>query len=345
MKRANGNGSVIKLKGKRRRPYCARVTRWIDTGTERKQLREIIGYYKTRPEAENALYQYSQGYLDPSTKKCPTFGECWEKTMAVAVRVVSANTALNYNQAHKRLESLDPIRIDRITPVMLQDLVDEMAERVKAGTITNTISPARKVFQWAIRMQYISTDPTAALDFSLATRQKDRERRIFLPSEINALQALNEPMAEQILIMIYTGMRRAEALNLRLTDIDMHERIIRIRKSKTAAGVRIIPIASQIYDIVQDLYLRSRSGYLFEEDGAPYAYNTFYDRFVAYCREHGMDHIPHECRHTFATLLYNAKVDDVATKAIIGHTDIGLTHDVYTHESIESLREAIAKLN
>ena len=58
MKNANGTGSIIKLSGKRRRPYILKVT----TGytIDGKQLRKIIGYYETRKEALNGLLEYNQ---------------------------------------------------------------------------------------------------------------------------------------------------------------------------------------------------------------------------------------------------------------------------------------------
>lgn len=53
MKRANGDGAIIKLGGKRRNPYAVRVTLgWNDEG---KQLLKYIGYYKTKTEAKKAL--------------------------------------------------------------------------------------------------------------------------------------------------------------------------------------------------------------------------------------------------------------------------------------------------
>ncbi len=345
MKRANGNGSVVKLKGKRRRPFCARITVWTDTGSERRQERKAIGYFKTRPEAEAALYKYCQGFVEVPDRAIPTFAECFTKAMETVARTAKKNTISSYQYAFKKLEDLHRVRIDRITPLMLQEQIDQIAVDYRMSAIKAVINAANHAFDYAMRMRYISEKPTASLDFSAVSNEKRRERRIFSPSEIETLRRSNEAMAKMVLIMIYTGMRRGEAIDLKLSDIDMTERLIRIRQSKTAAGVRIIPIAGQIYDAVQDLYLRSRSGYLFEHNGRKYSITRFAESFTALMDKLGMDHIPHETRHTFATLLYNAHVDDVATKAIIGHTDIKLTHDVYTHESIDNLRDAISRLN
>lgn len=345
MRRANGNGSVIKLKGKRRRPYCARITEWHDTGTDRVQKRRVIGCYRTRPEAEAALYRYCQGFVEVPENAIPTFGECFSKAMEQSERNSTAATVVAYRRAAQRIADLFPIRIDRVTPLLLQETIDRIAPSYSLNSIKNTLVAAGRAFEYARKMRYITADPSEVVDLGAAQRENGRVRRIFSPAEIEALRASNEPMARQVLVMIYTGMRKGEAMALRLADVDLSERLISIRKSKTAAGVRVIPIAEPIADIVSDLYRQSRSGFLFERNGRPYSDTVFRVHFAELMERLGMDHIPHETRHTFATLLYNAKVDDVATKAIIGHTDIATTHDIYTHESIDNLRAAIAMLS
>ena len=56
MKLPNGYGAVVKLSGKRRKPYAARVTlKWTEDG---KQIRKYLGFFRTRQEALKALANY-----------------------------------------------------------------------------------------------------------------------------------------------------------------------------------------------------------------------------------------------------------------------------------------------
>ena len=66
--------------------------------------------------------------------------------------------------------------------------------------------------------------------------------------------------------------------------------------------------------------------------------------------EIGMDHLGHDPRHTFATLMDKANVPDNILKSIMGHaqTDekgrLDVTNAVYIHKTIEDLREAVEKI-
>ena len=76
MKRANGTGTVYKMKHKAlRKPYRAVVTLGYDS--EGKPLRKSIGTFTTQKEAYNALSAYDANAPQYETKD-KTFGQCWE---------------------------------------------------------------------------------------------------------------------------------------------------------------------------------------------------------------------------------------------------------------------------
>ena len=56
---------------------------------------------------------------------------------------------------------------------------------------------------------------------------------------------------------------------------------------------------------------------------------------------HGEKHMPHDTRHTCATLLDGAEVNDNARKMILGHARGDVTNGVYTHKTLRQLRKAI----
>lgn len=54
-----------------------------------------------------------------------------------------------------------------------------------------------------------------------------------------------------------------------------------------------------------------------------------------------LDHRPHDTRHTFVTKAKKAHMDEYLLKIIIGHSIQDITESVYTHRTLEDLREAI----
>ena len=54
-----------------------------------------------------------------------------------------------------------------------------------------------------------------------------------------------------------------------------------------------------------------------------------------------MYHTPHETRHTTASLLDSAGINDTTIKMILGHARKGVTKAVYTHKTLSELRKAV----
>ena len=52
-------------------------------------------------------------------------------------------------------------------------------------------------------------------------------------------------------------------------------------------------------------------------------------------------HTPHECRHTYATMLDNAGANETAVKRILGHASQGVTKGVYMHKSLHELKKLL----
>ena len=80
MKRANGDGSVFKLTGKRRKPWAARITigwRLDPASGKLTQEYQLIGTFATRIEAETALNDFLQNPYDINAHKL-TFSEVYD---------------------------------------------------------------------------------------------------------------------------------------------------------------------------------------------------------------------------------------------------------------------------
>jgi len=77
-------------------------------------------------------------------------------------------------------------------------------------------------------------------------------------------------------------------------------------------------------------------------DNKQMSYFTYYDcKFKLIMEQLQLEHKPHDCRHTFATLMDNAGANKLSIKRIMGHASSDITDKVYTHKDIEELKKAI----
>ena len=110
---------------------------------------------------------------------------------------------------------------------------------------------------------------------------------------------------------------------------------------KTKAGKnRIIPISNKIMPFIRRRCSQNKQ-YLVEENEKPLTYAVYSKRWAKLMEELNMQHLPHDGRHTFATMADELEVDKLAVKKIMGHAASDITDKVYTHKNISALVKAV----
>ncbi len=341
MKNPNGYGTIIKLGGKRRKPFAVMVT----TGytNEGKQVRKYVGYYETRKEAMHVLNMYNNNPYDIDNQKI-TFLEVMDKYLDVKRDKVSEKRIKDINYQNKHLQPIYNFKFIDLKVQNLQLLFDELSKKLSTGSLKLIKSNISAIYDYAIKIELV--DKNLGNYIELPKHKKVIERKIFTLDEIELLkfESSTNQIAKILYVLIYTGFRINEILSMKLENIDLEKRIL-IGGSKTEAGKdRIVPIHPRIFEIVQEQVLGNRI-YLFETSkNKKYLYTSFYELFKVYMKEKCMDHTIHDTRHTFATLLSEASSNKAAITKIIGHTNIGMTEH-YVHTDMEKLRDEIEKIN
>ena len=155
--------------------------------------------------------------------------------------------------------------------------------------------------------------------------------------------------------MLYTGIRRGEALALTYEDIDWENELININKSlyhkhnlpeikspKTESGVRSIPLLKPLKDVLDP----NKTGIIFANDSGDYLKASQVEtKLKWYRRETGILCSPHQLRHEYATLLHEADIVDKDAQELLGHSQISTTKDIYMHITPRRLKQTAAKLN
>jgi integrase len=96
--------------------------------------------------------------------------------------------------------------------------------------------------------------------------------------------------------------------------------------------------------IVRKRYQASSGEYLFEKDGHAFSDYQLRKTWTSVMKQLQMEHIPHECRHTFRSRMDSAGANKVCIDKIMGHKSEGVGERVYTHKTIQELKKAIRML-
>ncbi|MCF2626939.1 site-specific integrase [Fusobacterium mortiferum] len=338
MKKANGNGSVSKLSGIRRKPYIARVTLGWDESTGR-QIRKTIGTYVTQKEAQKALIDYLDNPYDLDLSNI-LFKDVYEKWSKLKYPKVSHSAILGYQSAYNNVEKLHNMKIKDIKARHLQEAIDSCSKG--QATKKKIKFLFGQMFAYAMQNDIITKDYSEFVDIGKASEESKREP--FSNKEIELLWKHIDDIEfiDTILIMIYSGFRIGELLELETKNIDLVNMTMTGGLKTEAGKNRLVPIHPKIFPLIEKRYNKDNQYLIINFKGKKMKYDNYYkEKFIPIMEQLNMEHRPHDCRHTFATLLSNANANATAIKKMIGHESYATTEKIYTHKDIEELRKNV----
>ena len=346
-----GLGSVHMIgDGKnRRKPWRARVPVGVDFNEKAGKATQkyiTIGYYETEIEAIEALMDYRK---DPYTLEAATctFEDVFQMWKTKKYPDVSLSGQRGYDAAYKNSAPLHRLKMREIRASHMEDIMQKTEfghqSQVKMKSLW------LQVFKYAMEHDIIQKNYA---DFVKVRDEATGTNKTAIPPEDRekiwkAIDA-GDPIAEIAMIYLYTGMRASELLEIRKENVDLSARIM-VGGLKTEAGKdRRIPLHKSILPFV-DRLMQTEGEYLIMryDNGKPQKMS--YQRFSRYhwkplMEKLGLDqYTPHYGRHTCATMLRQAGVEEDLRKLILGHANGDIT-DRYTHHPDYMLIEAIDKL-
>jgi site-specific recombinase XerD len=149
-------------------------------------------------------------------------------------------------------------------------------------------------------------------------------------------------------MFLFAGLRKAELLNLKFTDVDLENMSIFVRQGKGSKD-RIVPIPQKLAEILR-VYLQERSRLkktcpeFFTSLNRNCGFtNTGMKRLVEkIVKASKIQFSVHKLRHTFATLMLEGGCDIYSLSRMLGHSDIKTT-TIYLSATAEHLRQQIIK--
>jgi integrase len=354
MRNPNGYGSVYKLKGRRRRPWIARVTTGWTTAIAMKgkykgqevarQTYQTIGYFKTKQEAMDALALHRVNPIPP--KADITLEELYKEWSESKYKHISKSTKNNYKAAWKYIKRFEKAKFKDIRTAQWQSVIDKCDDdKLSQSTLKKIKTVAVMLSDHALQNDIINKNYAEFIEIPKSEKaKKDR----FTDIEVKKIEdaADTAPWADTVLILIYTGMRISEMLQLTRFNVNLELQLITGGVKTDAGKDRIIPIHPKIQKYIKAWYDNGGDALITHKEGK--AIRTKYYREKYYypvLKEIGVRKLtPHKCRHTFGSLMAEAGVDTIYIQQIIGHTDYAFTANEYTHPEIEKLRQAIGKI-
>ena len=340
MRLPNSYGSVVKLSGKRRKPYAVRLTLgWTDDG---KQIQKYISYHAKRTEAIAALAAYRENPYDISSHDV-TFSELYERW---GENKYGGDIPNCYRAAYKRVPHLHGMAFVDIRKRHIQGEVD--ACDLGYSSKKNIKTLCNKLCNFAIDLELVTANVATTVE--LPPSEESTMHHPFGTQELDDLwKHTDDAGARFALIFCYTGLRPTELLKIKTETVHLDDRSM-MGGMKTAAGKnRAVPIAEKIYPFIAAMYDEAQEYLVMDAwDNKPM---RTYDRLRSHVWEKSealralpAPHLPHDGRHTCASLLDDAKVNLKTIQLILGHRSANVTHRVYTHKTIEQLVEAINKI-
>lgn len=328
MKLPNNYGSISKLSGKRRRPYIVRKSK--ENGGF-----IIVGYAENREEGLAMLAAYNANPWDVDKVKI-TLRELFELWKEKKSPKLGTSNRSSLYSAFRHCSSLENLPYRQIKAYQMQETIDNCGKGYSTqGAIKNLWG---HLDRFALEFD-ISSSRYA--DLLTSDPIPPTSRKPFSKEEILQLwENQSEPWVDTILIFIYSGWRISELLALRPEDIDLKAGTM-TGGTKTKAGKdRVVPIHSKIIGFIE-ARLADNSPRLISQNGKPISATTYRALWSDLMGKLEMQHTPHECRHTFETLLDNAGGNRRCIDLLMGHTSKDTGNRVYNHKTVDELKETV----
>lgn len=250
----------------------------------------------------------------------------------------------------------------------------------KRNTISIYHSVLRPTFEMAVDDDMIRKNPFKFKVADIIPDDAVKRTALTKQQQENYLRFIQENgqdnYYDDIIILMGTGLRVSELYGLTKKDVDFKKRLIFIdhqlcrtaekpyfvKSPKTSSGVRCIPMSDVVYMALKrvvanrqpptvELLVDGYSGFLFLDKAGMPKVAMHLENYMRGMQKK-MERIygksfprvtPHVLRHTFCTNMQRAGIDVKSLQYLMGHSNVSVTLDVYTHVDFHAVQEAFGK--
>ncbi len=278
----------------------------------------------------------------------------WLKTYKTNLREHTKMSYLNSYNGHIA-PILESMQLKLVRAVDIQKVMNGVSDKSEdlQRKVLNTM---KQIFETAIQNRLIAINPCNGI--KITPHDTDERIKFLTPAQQKKLlESVTEPRARVFSALgLYCGLRREESLGLMWTDIKGSKltvnRAVTFLKNqqdpdhslKSKAAHRTIPIPKPLMEILKEtpregLYIINAAH---GREMTLMAYRRMWEYVTSAVK---FDVHSHMLRHTYATSLYRADIDLKTAQYLLGHSDIKMTAEIYTHIQNDKMQSAAGKLN
>jgi integrase len=322
------------------------------------------------PALDELRRQVGQGVVPDRSRTVADYMSWW---LAEVVEGTVADTSMHeYRARVTRINAgIGQIRLGKLTTAHVQHFANRLAETYPRSprTRAHTLGTLRAAMRWAVGADLIARNPAEAARAprTVTTTLDDTLTPAEAKAVLRAARGDTDLGAMWWLAVSY-GLRKGELMALRWGDVDFAEDEMTVRQSKTEAGERTLPLIPEARRVLVE-HRRANTGgvasidrlVFSRSDGRPLYYQLVDRRWKALLTKAKVTHKCRNCgsvdecstsvrrfhvsRHTAATMLLEAGVELETVSAILGHSSISITADVYARVRSDLKRKGLSKLD
>lgn len=341
----------------------------IDIGRDANGKRRRKAFYgKTKREVADKLTKEAAALLTGTTVDCGkmTVGDLLTKWLSESKLNISRQTLSQYERMTKLhiVPNIGGLKLSTLRPLHVQSFLSTLeAKGVGPRSRQYSYQILHRAFVVAMRWQLMTRNPCDGVDPPKVTKRRvtpltpEQAKNLLMISQTNRFHAV-------YVLALTTGMRQGELFALQWSDIDLKAGVLQVRHSlenvsgnvqlkepKTASSRRQIALPTIAVEA-----LRARQADAMREGlaGCSIVFPATDGGFLQRANFHKWSWGPirtaagipgfhfHDLRHSSASLMLADGVNVKAIQAILGHSNISMTLDTYSHLMPDSQRKAAA---
>lgn len=318
--------------------------------------------------------QYTDEHSNIDFPEEMTVNAWFEYWIGIKKRTVRYNTIRNYTERYHR--NIEPVigkkRLSAVNSIHCQTIMNRMADE---GYATSTIYQTRialfNMLDYAYQNDVIRKNPcNKVVKSDIGKNSKKKAALTIAAQKTFCKTMIGNTYEYQYRFLLQTGLRTGELVGLKWSDVDWDKRTLTISRSmeyrhstkewrigepKSKSGYRTIPLTEEAIEILRLQKKKNQSISIIPIEwsefvflcrkGTPVKNSTYDTMLFKLCEKADLPKFSmHVLRHTFATRCIEAGMKPKTLQTILGHSNIGITMNLYVHTTEDEKHKEIDKI-